>query len=123
MAPSKKTTFNIILVLLVIALAFLLWKFLFSQPGKKPTQTAQLVPQAFLAVGSDAASANEFVQILLSVRNIRFSTELFQNPIWETLEDFSVELLPKEKGRVNPFAPIGSGVETNLSEQSTRRSE
>jgi hypothetical protein len=46
--------------------------------------------------------------MLLSVKSIKLEDSIFSNIAFNNLHDSSIDLIPpSNKGRVNPFAPIG----------------
>lgn len=49
----------------------------------------------------------EFVAQLLAIQNITFNLDLFKDPVFQGMQDFSREIQPQEAGRPNPFAPLG----------------
>lgn len=49
----------------------------------------------------------EFVAQLLAIQNINFNLDLFKDPVFQGMQDFSREIQPQEAGRPNPFAPLG----------------
>ncbi|MES3005791.1 MAG: hypothetical protein V4664_02485 [Patescibacteria group bacterium] len=51
----------------------------------------------------------QFVSQLLAIQNIHFNLDLFKDPAYAYLQDFSRELTPQEVGRDNPFAPLEGG--------------
>jgi hypothetical protein len=51
----------------------------------------------------------EFLTILLNIKNIKLEDSIFSNPAFLSLKDSSIVLLPDgNEGRPNPFAPIGT---------------
>lgn len=52
----------------------------------------------------------DILSILGDLGSIRLDDSVFQNPIFQSLKDYSV-VIPREiKGRKNPFLPIGQDV-------------
>jgi hypothetical protein len=57
----------------------------------------------------DAKIAQDFLDLLLSVKNIKLDDSIFSEAAWDSLKDSSIELIPPgDEGRPNPFAPFGS---------------
>lgn len=65
-----------------------------------------------LTAGSGAATngtssdVQELLQILRTLRGLSLETDLFQDPAYEGLRDFSVRVSEQPQGRSNPFAAI-----------------
>jgi len=105
---SKKTIFNIIISIVVIVAAVFAYRLFFP---KAPDQSATS-PDALLTVvtpGLGSEPSDEFLRILLSLEKIEFKTEVFAKISKNQLRDFSMELILKDSGRPNPFAPINPG--------------
>ncbi len=70
--------------------------------------TASLVSDR---VGSreDAAVGKDLLALLLTLKSIDLREDIFADPAFRRLEDFSLELAPQSVGRVNPFAPFNAG--------------
>jgi hypothetical protein len=59
----------------------------------------------------DAIMAEDFLNLLLSVKNIKLDDAIFREVAWSNLVDSSIELVPSgDEGRPNPFAPLGVDV-------------
>lgn len=56
-----------------------------------------------------AASVEEgdLLTLLLEMRSVNLSGNIFSDPVFQSLEDFGQELVSEPVGRENPFAPIG----------------
>ncbi len=114
---------TIIISILAIIVAFIAYSFYLS--GKKDTSTT--VTKQALTTSSVQSSMDgpgkEFVTQLLAIQNIQFKLELFKDPVYIGLQDFSREIQPQAVGRPNPFAPLGSdsraGLPSNLSDANT----
>ena len=83
--------------LIVFGLAFLS---LFSDESFNTTLTANRP-----ATAVDAAS-QELLAILLQLRTITLSENIFSDDTFRQLQDFSQEIPPQPVGRDNPFAPL-----------------
>lgn len=59
------------------------------------------------------ASANRILSLLKQINSLQIKTNIFKSKEFQTLRDYSVEIMPQEVGRPNPFAPIpGMPVQT-----------
>ncbi len=82
--------------------------------------------QSSVAVASDSSLSREesltnkqFLQLLRSLTGINLKeSEIFQNPAFANLSDFSVELTPESAGRENPFAPLEGKSRASVTSQS-----
>lgn len=97
-------------ILLIAIIIFLLvgagyWSFARSTAPEEATVTKQAVSQTSTP-GAQDGPGKEFVSQLLAIQNISFKLDLFRDPVFIGLQDFSRELTPQETGRPNPFAPF-----------------
>jgi len=60
---------------------------------------------------------------LNQLQTIRLDTTIFDNPVFESLNDISTKLAEQLSGRPNPFAPIDSSAVTKTSIETTQTSE
>ncbi len=91
-----KTTFTLIL-LAVIAL------------GVNELILAQEDPGSLVSereAGVTSSTEREILSLLLELRSISLSSDIFQSAVFRSLRDFGVTLAPQPVGRDNPFAPI-----------------
>ncbi len=93
----------ILLVLLIIA-AFIGYNFLF----KKNSQTnSDLVAQSKQGQSGQPAIGKDLMIALSELKSLTLDDTFFKDPIFNSLTDFSVQIVPQEVGRSNPFSPIG----------------
>lgn len=102
---------KIIIIVLVIALAFGVYAYFFSNSAT--TSSSGVTKQAVSTASTGASGSavldgpgKEFVTQLLAIQNIKFNLQLFADPVFQGLQDWSRELIPQESGRPNPFAPL-----------------
>jgi len=97
---------NIFLIVVLAIVVFVGYRYFFSEPS---STGSTLVSQG---EGNQAAvlAERELLATLLSLKKIKLDESLFDDPAFQTLEDFSQELQPQVVGRGDPFAPIGVGV-------------
>ncbi|MBI2120068.1 MAG: hypothetical protein HYT94_00410 [Parcubacteria group bacterium] len=69
------------------------------------------------AGGAQTEAGGEMLTLLSDMRTIQLDDSLFVSPMFQELQDFSIELYPEPKGRPNPFAPLGKDavIEEDLS--------
>lgn len=101
---SKRLT-NLITLAVVIIVAFFGYRYFFVTPDASETPGVSVV-----ATDGSATNSSEFLNLLLSVKNLTLSKAIFDNPVFrDRLKDFGRELPDREVGRDNPFAPFGVG--------------
>ncbi len=102
---KRPNLFKLLLILAVIVVGFIVYRAVFvtDEPG--------LGEPGLDVVGleSEDENSDEFLNILLSLQQIELSDEVFSDPVFISLVDFSTELQDQTPGRQNPFAPIGVG--------------
>jgi hypothetical protein len=49
----------------------------------------------------------DILPTLLEIKDIRLDQSIFADPVFKSLQSFSVELPKEESGRPNPFGPVG----------------
>ena len=59
-----------------------------------------------------SASDSELVSTLIQLRAVTLSGTIFSDPVFMSLKDFGVQILPEPVGRPNPFAPLGQTTPT-----------
>jgi hypothetical protein len=109
MMPKPK---NIIIFVAILAIFVFIYFFFLRKPAEEP-----LVSSSDLPVTSptgtntevqNSAIAQDFLSLLLNVRNIKINDALFADVAFTSLHDSSITLVPEgNEGRPNPFAPLG----------------
>lgn len=57
----------------------------------------------------ESTTNKQFLELLRSLKDVHIAdNELFKNPVFANLYDFSVDIKPETAGRQNPFAPLGT---------------
>lgn len=101
---------KLIIIIVAVVLLFIGYA-AFGPTGDDPT--GELTRQNTTGVTGTAADPNspgrQFVSQLLAIQNIHYNLELFKDPAYMFLQDYSRELVPQNVGRENPFAPLSSG--------------
>lgn len=91
---------NILIAAIIIIAAFVAYS-LFFTGGEDATLVAEEVDAAEQVV------EQELIGLLLELRSIRLNTSLFSDERFQSLKDFSQDVVQEPVGRVNPFAPLG----------------
>ena len=99
---SKKSIIGIIIIVAMAVLAY----YFFTKSNSTPegALVEQSTPQA------DAVSAR-ILSLLNQVSKLEIDTDIFEDPVYKTFKDRSIQIPPVEVGRPNPFAPIPGVIE------------
>lgn len=93
---------TILLILLAIAIAFAVYSYFFTGGDNESLLVSEQV-----GAGAESAVVQELLALLLELRSVELKGDIFDDPLFKSLEDFGQELVPEPVGRTNPFAPIG----------------
>lgn len=88
---------NVIITVLVALGGFVAYSIFIGTPG------SVLIEESAPA---QTAVEQELIALLIELRSIKLDLSLFENPEFQSLTDFSQELVPEPVGRENPFAPF-----------------
>ena len=105
-----------ILIFLGIALVLILaYFFIFKKSPDQPSLVSSsgntILP--ITAQSTTSTISQDFLAVLLSVKNIKIDDSIFSDPAFLSLNDSTIELISDgTEGRPNPFAPLGSDVST-----------
>lgn len=94
---NTKTIVTIIVVFIVILLTY------FYFEGGSSTGTGSLLESSGNGAGSVGSSE---LSLLNQIQSLRIDTELFKDPVYRSLQDYSVDIPSENVGRPNPFAPV-----------------
>lgn len=119
----SKTFKKIIILVLLLALAGVIYFFLFSNKEKvNLTQNNSslqsensgapvsgiIQDRSISSIEADKIG-QEFINQLLNLQAIKLNDEIFSSLAFQSLEDFTIVLVqPGNEGRPNPFAPFGA---------------
>jgi len=107
--PSIK---NIIIFIAIGISMVLIYLFFIKGSGEQSNlvpETTTLLSGTTSLVEVDNTFGQDFLALLLSVKNIKLDDSIFSNPAFTSLHDSSILLIPDgNEGRANPFAPIGA---------------
>lgn len=98
----KKYKIAILSILLVVILGIGYSVFFVGE-----SDTASLVSDRVGSPG-DVVVGKNLLALLLTLQSIDLKEDIFTDPAFRRLEDFSLELAPQSVGRVNPFAPLST---------------
>lgn len=112
-----------LIIFVVIGLALSAGYYFFL---RNPEPAGNLVPVSTLQSGGSSvattansaeqnALAQNFLTLLLNVKNIKIDTNIFSDKSFETLNDSSIVITPDTNpGRPNPFAQFGNDTVENI---------
>lgn len=105
---NQKKTLSLILIILAVIVSILAY---FYFLGKKPVNNQMLVSgiNDDVLVGNlnIPESGKDLLKTLKVLEAVKLDTEFFKQDVFRGLTDHSQELPFEEKGRLNPFRPIG----------------
>ena len=108
---------NIIIFITIAAILVLTYVFFIRTDSSEEanlvsTQNSSTdVPVVIGSPSDGSLSADDFLPLLLSVKNIKLEDGIFAEPAFKNLKDSSITLVPDgSEGRPNPFAPLGQDI-------------
>jgi len=98
---------NILIFAAIFGIIAIVYAVFFRKPAAPALVSTSGAPvEAPSAAGS--AVGQEFLSLLLNIRNIKLDDAIFSKPSLRSLQDYTITLIPEgNEGRENPFAPIG----------------
>ena len=93
---------KILAVIIVVLLAAAVWIGLSSGSSSSSLLTTETVDQN--------SPDQDLVQTLLALRAVKLDGAVFSDPGFQSLKDFSTQIVPEPVGRPNPFAPLNATV-------------
>lgn len=106
---------KVILLVILIIIAFVGYRFMFKKDSS--SRNSDLVAESSEEVTAQSAIGKDLVINLSKLKSLDLDEKFFQDPIFNSLNDFSVPIASQNVGRTNPFSPIsgmvsseGSGV-------------
>ena len=102
---------NKILILIIIIIVILTGYFLLKGSSSSSSSSGGVTKLAVSqnsSAGPTSATGpgQEFVAQLLAIQNINLNLDIFVDPVFIGLQDFSRDIPPQPVSRPNPFAPI-----------------
>lgn len=116
MTPKLK---KIILTIIILGILFVLYAIFI-----KPDPSADVLvsgKSGSIALSSQEARllGSQISQALLKIEQITLTRSIFENPVFNSLQDRSQPIIEEPVGRTNPFAPLG---DTSVNVSTTRTS-
>jgi len=112
---------NLIVFLIIGVVVVVIYMFFFkSEEVEVPNLVSSPVPNLPIsnnALNTNTPAGDNFLSVLLNVKNIKLDDSIFRDPAFGSLNDSSIVLVPDgNEGRPNPFAPF-TARETPLEEE------
>ncbi len=104
---------NILIFLGIALILILAYVFIFQKEKEEPslvsTSGGDLISTNQNQAENEASIiSQDFLAVLLNIKNIKIDDSLFSDPVFSSLKDSSIELISDgNEGRPNPFAPLG----------------
>lgn len=97
---------NLIIIAVILAL-ILMFNLYSSSPNKNEGKSVVSVEETMLnSISQEQLSqAKDILDILSLLKTINLNLDFFNDPVFKSLYDFSVQLPVAEVGKSNPFAP------------------
>lgn len=93
---------KILIIVIIVVVAFVVYTYFF----KGDSDITLLAPERIGEVQKSVVE-RELLSLLLELRSVKLTGEIFEDPAFQRLNDFGQVLEPQPIGRKNPFAPIG----------------
>jgi len=71
-------------------------------------------PGGIVTAGPVDKDTQQILEILLALRTVKLDDAIFSNTSFLSLKDFSTQIMPEPVGRPDPFAPLGSSINTSV---------
>lgn len=95
-----------VVAVIIIFVGYLAYKGSSPQTASSGGVTRTAVSTVPSSAGVAPGPGQEFVSQLLAIHNINLNLDLFSDPVFLGLHDFSRTIPDQPKSRLNPFAPI-----------------
>jgi len=103
---------KLILILAVVVAGVAWWGLSGTGSSSPPILSTQGIDETLNPINQD------LVATLLALRAVKLDGAIFSEPAFQTLEDFSTQIIPEPFGRPDPFKPLS--FEGATSESSAR---
>ncbi len=87
-----------IIIIAILAVGFIFYNMFFKNNGSTDAVS--------VTTTTDNPDLADFLPLLLQVQNIQFDTTFFDDQEYASLKDFGQTIIPEDKQRDDPFAPV-----------------
>jgi hypothetical protein len=96
---QKQSSKNIIIIIVIVILAGLAYFYL----SGTPTDNSSLVEENDPSTSDANIAAAHVLTLLNQINSLKINKEFFESPSFKSLTDHTVEVLPQNVGKDNPF--------------------
>lgn len=100
---------KVILLVLLVILAFVGYRFFFNK--ETLPSDSSLTVDSSTSEDEQSIIGKDMMIALSKLRSLTLDDTFFRNPIFNSLNDFSVPISPQKVGRTNPFSPFGNSAD------------
>lgn len=93
---------KILIVVIIVGVAFALYTYFLKGDSSVTILSPERIGEA-----QENSVERELLSLLIELRSVQLSGEIFEDPAFQNLNDFGQVLEPQPIGRKNPFASIG----------------
>lgn len=105
----SSTIKNIIILVVVGGILFAVYFFFIRTPADETNLVSSVDTTTASGIPSGTSVPDQFLTLLLSVKNIKLDDAIFSDVAFTSLHDSSITLTPDgTEGRTNPFAQFGA---------------
>jgi len=94
--PSKMPYLIITVIVIIAILVYFYWT------GNKTSESLTLQELN----NANQVAGTQVLNLLNEISSLKIDNEFFNNPVYKTLRDYSVEIPSLPVGRSNPFSPV-----------------
>lgn len=109
---------NVIMAVVLIVLLVVAYFMFFKGEDLAPTDalvSENIGPDGLPIAGDGLTAGADLLPMLLRLNSLHLDDTIFQDPVFLSLEDFTIEIPPQPQGRSNPFAPLsGSSASSRI---------
>ncbi|PIR86272.1 hypothetical protein COU13_01935 [Candidatus Kaiserbacteria bacterium CG10_big_fil_rev_8_21_14_0_10_43_70] len=92
--------------ILFAGVAVIIAGFVWYGMSEKQGENSLLTSTSISSAATQTAVERELLNTLLELRSIRLDGEIFSDPAFNSLRDFTTDIVSEPIGRRNPFAPL-----------------
>jgi hypothetical protein len=105
---------KLIIVVVILFVAIGIW-YGMSSSSSTPILLTTDESGTLIQSGSGESADQDLVGSLLVLRSVTLAGDVFSDPGFLVLQDFSTPIVPEPVGRTNPFAPLSGNAQANQS--------
>ena len=102
---------KVILLFLLAIIAFVGYNFMFKKDSS--SRNSDLVADSTEEVAAQSSVGKDLIINLSKLKSLDLDENFFKDPIFNSLNDFSVPIASQNVGRTNPFSPISGMVSSD----------